>query len=732
MALSKQITESIHTLRLQAQQSFHRHMLVLSGSETWCIKLVESILRSEYCEQTLWVSDKPSLMGIPAVHPDKLSSQLGSEYETLIWDGFSGFNPDGLGIASGLLKGGSLFFFLMPALETLQAQADKDYRRMCSNPEDFSACHTFFLQRLAKQIKHSDTLLLIEEDKEPKPIKSLASQLPSKKVKLPTPDQLSAITAIKKVAFGHRHRPLIIKANRGRGKSSAIGLAAAEIYIETQQEMLITAPGKQTCAAAFRHFKKVVECHYTRPEDIQVALKAFKFVALDQITEALPSCHLLFIDEAAAVPISILTELLNHYNRVVFATTIHGYEGNGQGFAIRFHKTLDLVRPQWKSISLSNPIRWAENDPLEAWFFRFLLLDAQLLETKILNHESLRTAWIAQAVLAQNEHLLEQIVSLLVTAHYRTSPSDLRLILDHPRVRILISYNKVQEEVLGVCLIIEEGGLKSKQLAEDIVSGKRRPRGQLFPQALCASSANTAFLEQKCYRVMRIAVHPKFQSKGIGSSLLKSVIEAAKDNEIDSVTSSYGLTPELLSFWHKNKFNSVKLGLKVDGASGLQSLMMMHPVSKRAGQLLKVAVEQFLAAFLFKLSRQHQYLPVATVTAIFQTLSKTELKQKPIITNKIRAFANGFRPYDESDLDVFNYVLSQISTSAWLKLSEDNQAILVMKVLQNRDQAACLKYLNLTGKKQFDSALRRAVSNLLGSSSLSEPSPPLDDRGGNT
>lgn len=725
MPLSKSITASIRALYLQAQQSFHRHMLVLSGPESWCIDHIEAVLAEEYGKQALFISDKSPMLGACIVQACKLSHQLGSEFQTLIWDGFSGLNPDGLGIASGLLKGGGLFILILPPLEALKTQADNDYLRMCSELDNVASCHTFFLQRLVNQIKNSDDVLLIEEGKEHHSSNNIVSQTPNKRAELPTLDQVNTITAIKKVALGHRHRPLVIKANRGRGKSSAIGLAAAQIYIETQQMMLITAPSKQTCSAAFKHYKAAIDDHYKTPEDIDAALKAFEFIPLDFASAELPSCHLLFIDEAAAIPVSILNLLLKHYSRIVFSTTIHGYEGNGQGFAIRFQKSLDSVRPQWKSISLSSPIRWAEDDPLEAWFFKFLLLNAQLVEAKTSASQALQTTWIDQPTLSKNEDLLEQVISLLVTAHYQTSPSDLRLILDHPKIKILISHplnhdnqqtNSVShaiEEIVGVCLLIEEGGFKSAQLAEDIISGKRRPRGQLFPQALCASTAHPEFLEQSCFRVMRIAVHPSLQHKGIGSSMLKSVAEFASTNHIDSVTSSYGLTPELLSFWHKNNFSIVKLGLKVDGASGLQSIMMMDAISARAGSLLTKSAKQFAASFIFNLNRQHQYLAANIVAAIFQTLSAQKLNLHSVKTNKIEAFAKALRPYEESDLDLFHYVISKVITSTWGKLSLEHQSVLLIKVLQNRDNTFCLKYLNLTGKKQLDLALRKAVTALL-------------------
>ena len=73
----------------------------------------------------------------------------------------------------------------------------------------------------------------------------------------------------------------------------------------------------------------------------------------------------------------MLTDFLTHYSRIVFASTQHGYEGSGRGFAINFKKILDSVAPEWVNCELSTPIRWSENDTLENFVFDALLLKAE-------------------------------------------------------------------------------------------------------------------------------------------------------------------------------------------------------------------------------------------------------------------------------------------------------------------------------------------------------------------
>lgn len=716
MTTTKQIISHIQTVSDFCKNSQQRAMLVVSGEKDWCLRLIKELAFTDY----LAVSHRP-LFSHDTQSSDKLSLVLGKEYTGIIWDGFSGLSPNGLGIASGLLKRGGLFLLLLPPLDFLRANPDQDYARMCSENLNIQDFNTFFLQRLVDKLEHAKDIFIFQENEDPSfNLVRRPQEANQQPVQLPTNDQCAAIDAIKKVAFGHRHRPLVIQANRGRGKSSALGLAAAEIFLSKKFKTIITAPSKKTCEAAFTHYHSAIKS-IASPSSEEIASfdAGFEFLPLDFILDNNIDCHMLFIDEAAAIPASILNALVGRFSRVVYSTTIHGYEGNGQGFAIRFKQTLDKHYSQWNSLTLNQPIRWLESDTLEPWFFRFLLLDARLSDVDKNVIPALHTMWISQQTLYEDDDLFEQIISLLVTAHYQTSPSDIRLILDHPHVKILISYanlstNDASKRIYGVCLVIEEGGINSIALANDIISGKRRPRGQLFPQALCASSGNADFMHQHTYRVMRIAVHPAMQQKGIGSTLLGELKRSAQEKNIDSLSTSYGLSSELLSFWNKNQFGIVKLGTKVDGSSGLRSVMMMRPISTPAMQLLTSYTEDFFDTFMFNLNRQHNLLSTNIIATIIQSMPTKKLMPiKEVALRKINAFATASRPLEETSMELFYWLIQMIPSSGWKSLSEDKQELLISQILQNRDYKNCLKHSILAGKKQKLTALRQAVTALL-------------------
>src|SRR5690606_29760521 len=103
-----------------------------------------------------------------------------------------------------------------------------------------------------------------------------------------------------------------------------------------------------------------------------------EFLPPDALLYAGPPADLLLVDEAAGIPLALLERLLQRYARIAFASTVHGYEGTGRGFVLKFHALLDRETPGWQLQELKTPIRWAAGDPLEATVNRLLLLDAEI------------------------------------------------------------------------------------------------------------------------------------------------------------------------------------------------------------------------------------------------------------------------------------------------------------------------------------------------------------------
>ena len=427
-----------------------------------------------------------------------------------------------------------------------------------------------------------------------------------------------------------------------------------------------------------------------------------------------PECHVLFVDEAASIPAPMLKQLLENFSRIVFSSTTHGYEGTGQGFNVRFRHTLDTLCPQWKSLTLHQSVRWSDGDPLERWIFEFLLLNAQIPElpsSKVINQKDQTVEWVPQDALAHNTPLLKQVTALLVTAHYQTSPSDIRMILDDPKLHLGL----IQEEstVIAVILLLHEGGNKETQLAQDIIKGTRRPKGHLVPQALTSSTANPAFLSHHTYRIMRIAVHPSVSRLGLGSSLLRAAKQLGQEHKIDYLSVSFGFTPSLNAFWQKNDFQLLRVGYHKDAASGAQSAIMVRTLNTQLTPSIQQAHQQNQQHFTFGLNTVYRTLDIDTTLEVIQSLALPVNEQSACEIDMIKAFAHHYRSFEDCAQILFTFVLNNFSLGFIKSLSIEEQRLVCLRVLKGESAAHCCHQLKISGKKQLDSALKSAISKLL-------------------
>jgi len=722
-----QLQRQLQQLEIQAQHKAHRYLVVLSGDEHWAKVTLASVLPTLQPCHTLLVSDSDINNKLDfgvvceSIQTKQVKSYLGSEVCRLIWNGFSGLNPDALGAASGLVKGGSLLFLLLPELSTLSDHPDPDYLRMCRHPEELPNFGTRFLQRMIHLIHTDSEVSLIRQGLTNQPI-TIEKKASTKKHNILlqhdsltasgqlTADQSKIVEGIKTVANGHRKRPLVVLADRGRGKTSALGIAAANIIIGQSLKVVITAPNKRACETAFHHYQQEINAL-----GLDCA-SGLEFFAPDTLIADLPECHILFVDEAASIPAPMLKQMLEAYPRIVFSSTTHGYEGTGQGFNVRFRHTLDTLTPQWKSLTIHQPVRWAEADPLERWIFEFLLLNAQipkLPSSDLMNKGSQAVVWVSQNTLYHDTYLLKQVTALLVTAHYQTSPSDIRMILDDPKLHIGLIQNG--STVVAVVLLLHEGGIDDSALAQNIIEGTRRPKGHLVPQALTSCTANPAFLSHQTYRIMRIAVHPSMSRQGLGSTLIKAAARLGQSNQIDYLSASFGFTPLLNDFWCKNDFQLLRIGYHKDAASGAQSAIVALTLNTCIQQNMQQAHEQCQQHFIFGLNTIYRTLDVDTTLGALKSLALPVNRQSNHEIQIISAFAHHYRSFEDCAQVLFIFILNCFSMDLIKTLSIKEQQLVCIRILNGESIATCTRQLKLSGKKQLDIKLKSAISQLLSS-----------------
>ncbi|HCJ9617954.1 TPA: tRNA cytosine(34) acetyltransferase TmcA, partial [Escherichia coli] len=173
-----------------------------------------------------------------------------------------------------------------------------------------------------------------------------------------------------------------------------------------------------------------------------------------------------------------------------------------------------------------------------------------------------------------------KVYQLLSGAHYRTSPLDLRRMMDAPGQHFLQAAG--ENEIAGALWLVDEGGL-SQQLSQAVWAGFRRPRGNLVAQSLAAHGSNPLAATLRGRRVSRIAVHPARQREGTGQQLIAGALQYTRD--LDYLSVSFGYTGELWRFWHRCGFVLVRMGNHREASSGCYTAMALLPMSNAGKQL---------------------------------------------------------------------------------------------------------------------------------------------------
>ena len=676
--------------------SKYRRIQVLAGPGDWCRAWASTMLTGSGISGALWLGE-----GAPAdctaLRSREARRVLGREFPVLVVDAHAGLDPEALGAASGTVVGGGWLLLLTPPLNTWADFPDPEHERIGVAPLPASRVTGRFLGRLARVLREHGVAVHTPERPPPG---TLTLVIPPDGDRT-TPDQQRAVQAVLRLARGRARRPLVLTAHRGRGKSAALGMAAAELASKGNPRILVTAPRRIQVESLLTHAG---------------AQAALEFRPPDALLRERPAADLLLVDEAAAIPTPLLTALLRHYPRIAFATTVHGYEGTGRGFALRFRQILDRDTPGWRELGLETPIRWGVDDPVERLIFRMLLLDAEPVAGEALTGlraADCRLEPLEPARLADDEATLGELFGLLILAHYQTTPLDLRYLMDGPNVGGFLLRHR--EHVVGVALTTREGGLDA-HLARAIRDNRRRPRGHLLPQTIAAHLGRAEAVELGSLRVMRIAVHPAVQGRGLGKRLLAAVLEEAVARGVDMVGSSFGATPALLGFWAGAGLQPVRLGFRRDAASGEHSALVLRGTTAAGEQLNAALRARFLEHLPTLLTDPLRDLAPALAAALLTGDHWQPDPWRPTTADRrdLEDFTAGRRGYEDTLVAVRGAVLGGLGDrSRAARLGTAERDALVLRVVQGHDWATVAARLDLPGKAAVAQIIRQGLARLL-------------------
>ncbi|RKF53383.1 RNA cytidine acetyltransferase [Golovinomyces cichoracearum] len=407
-----------------------------------------------------------------------------------------------------------------------------------------------------------------------------------------TVDQAKALlTFVDAISDKNLRNTVTLTAARGRGKSAALGVAIAAAVAFGYSNIFVTSPSPENLKTLFEFiFKGFDALNYLDHEDYSIIQstnpdfnKAIVRVNIHrqhrqtiqyirpQDSHVLGQAELLVIDEAAAIPLTIVRKLMGPY-LVFMASTVNGYEGTGRSLSLKLIKQLreqskiaskfgvehtesaeistgKSAKTQDRSFSgsrtlrevtLSEPIRYAKGDAVEKWLNCLLCLDATLPKSRLDIGQGCPDPTQCQLLKVNrdtlfsfhdvSEKFLQQMVALYVASHYKNSPDDLQLMSDAPAHQLFVFVPPISEdskhlpEPLCVIQVAFEGKISKKSVINSLNRGKRAA-GDLIPWVISQQFQDDEFASLSGARIVRIATNPEYVNMGYGTKALELLID---------------------------------------------------------------------------------------------------------------------------------------------------------------------------------------------------------------
>ncbi|MBJ8369553.1 tRNA(Met) cytidine acetyltransferase TmcA [Citrobacter cronae] len=535
---------ALRALTEQMTREGIRRLLVISGEDSW--RQAQALaLRNALPGDWLWVGAQAPAE--PNCTPQALQTLLGREFHHAVFDAGQGFDAAAFAALSGTLIAGSWLVLLTPPWHSWHTHPDADSLRWSDCADPIPTPH--FVEHV-KRVISRDGQALHWQQHQPATYPHFAARADWQAATgEPQPEQALILSQLLTMPSG----VVAVTAARGRGKSALAGQLIARI----NGTAIVTAPAKAATDVL-----------------AQFAAERYRFMAPDALLSSSATADWLIVDEAAAIPAPLLHQLVARFPRTLLTTTVQGYEGTGRGFLLKFCARF----PHLRRFELQQPVRWALGCPLEK-----IVSDALLFDDETFTHApsgDLHFSAFEQQSWYDNPALPVAVYQLLSGAHYRTSPLDLRRMMDAPGQHFLQA--SCADSVAGAVWLVDEGGL-SAELSQAVWAGYRRPRGNLVAQSLAAHGGDPLAATLIGRRVSRIAVHPARQREGIGQQL---IMQARRySTQCDYLSVSFGYTVELWRFWQRCGFVLVRMGNHREASSGCYTAMALLPISEAGKRL---------------------------------------------------------------------------------------------------------------------------------------------------
>jgi tRNA(Met) cytidine acetyltransferase len=644
---------------------------------------------------------------------------LGTTYDFAVLDLVNDLKPNDVGRLGGVVRGGGVYVFLVPPLDAWKRYLTKFQTTLLVPQFTPNDVRHRLKQRFWLSLYSHKGVVIFDVERgellkssgveEAEPYQPKPPQPPEKAV-LPikiyrlaaTQDQVEVLKLFE--VFYHKPKKkqaIVIIADRGRGKSAALGLGLAGIghklrKAKARVQIVVTAMEYTNLETLLDFAIRGLEALGYKPgvEKEGGEIRAIKAsgIFIDVVTPYMllkrENADVVAVDEAAAVPLPILYSVHKRFDRLVFATTIHGYEGAGRGFSIRFLKYLKEAEDTDVYLyEMEEPIRYGRGDPVEQWLFDAFLLNAEPAKVEPEDLEYVKrkeVVYLKEEDILKDEETFRQFFGIYVQAHYRNEPDDLGMLLDAPHhtARALALPNG--KVVVSVELAFE-GALDDLSI-DQALRGLKLP-GNIIPDRFLKYWRLPEFAKLKGWRIVRIATHPELQDMGLGTLMLKKIEEEARHLGMDWVGVGFGVYDKLLRFWVRNGYVPIHLSPERNPSSGEYSVLLVKPLNEKAEAYVKYANVEFRRRLIHSLMGPYGDLLPTEVQLLLEdwgwevdaapTLSKNQL-------DRLVAYAYGPMTY-ENVTDAMYMLATQYFYGAKTKrpsLPDVAVKALISKVLQ--------------------------------------------------
>ncbi len=520
---------------------------------------------------------------IAATFP-RLPEVLGYEADNAViaTEGF--LSPNAIAAMSGLVRAGGSLFILAPGLEAWNPGP----RGGRGGYRDYLLSSLGELESLLWLRARGEecSVALKRLPRKRKLVKRRHGKATSGLGDILTIDQAEALNNY--VKMRRRLRSLLVLGDRGRGKSFLLGvIVALEASRGLAGEALLVAPSPYSVQSFFRGViaaatRLRVKTRYRRRGALYTEAELDELMIHYTRPDETKPAPLIVVDEAAAVGVARLRRYSMRAGRVFAATTVHGYEGAGRYLAQHAEKVLSqpLLR-----LELREPARYLPGDPLEEWVNKVFVLKPQYPDKPPArvgpNRAIIKKVELDELV--SDKKLIRQLVSLLSEAHYRMEPDYILTLLESTTHRI---YSIILE---GIPVAVADVAVEKPEYPE-----KARLSLKLLSMVLGEEPGFCAA------RIVRIAVHPSLQRRGLGSKLLRAIEEDMLREGCAVVTALYG-RHDVTGFWLRNNYKVYYISPRFNKVTGEKNIAVIKPLTQGISKVVNRAIRGFTKHLLLAL-----------------------------------------------------------------------------------------------------------------------------------